>query len=137
MKKTAQQISYNMSMIRSKKTSIERTFAGGLRERKIRYRGNVKRVIGKPDFVVLDKKIAIFCDSAFWHGHRFMRTNRHKFKTNRAFWLNKILSNIKRDRFVNRQLKSLGWQVVRFWDFQINNNIEQCLNRLENIIIKP
>jgi len=35
----------------------------------IRYRKQYP-IFGKPDFVVVGRRIAIFCDSEFWHGYR-------------------------------------------------------------------
>lgn len=46
------------------------------------WRRNYK-VKGHPDFVFLDKKIAIFVDGCFWHGHNCRNT---KPKTNQEYW---------------------------------------------------
>ena len=116
-----------MSLIRSKGTSIEKIIRKELRKAKIKFRGNVKAVLGKPDFVVKDRKIAIFCDSAFWHGYRFGKTKTHNFKSNEKFWKRKIESNISRDKYVTRKLRRCGWVVIRFWDFQIKKDVEKCV----------
>lgn len=131
MQRSPEQISYNMSRIKSRDTSIELLFRSGLRKHKIRFRGNAVRLVGKPDFVILDKRTAVFCDSAFWHGYKFGKTNRHNFKANKSFWMNKIKKNIVRDRLVNKELKANGWRVLRFWDFQIKKNLEACLRRIK------
>jgi len=60
------------------------------------------------------RKLAISCDSAFWHGYPQMKTKRHEFKVRIDFWMNKIIRNIQRDKEVNEELKRLGWEVVRF-----------------------
>lgn len=119
-----------MSRIKSKGTKIEKIFAKALKRKGIKYRGNVKNVYGKPDFVLVGTKIAIFCDSAFWHGYKRMKTKRHVFKSNKKFWRDKITRNIARDYEVNRYLKRHGWIVLRFWDFNINRNIDKCMTKV-------
>lgn len=96
-----------------------------------RYRKNYKNLIGKPDFVLPKYKIAIFCDSAFWHGYKNMRTRRHQFKSNRRFWINKINRNIARDKTVNKLLRKEGWKVMRFWDFQIIKDSKSCVEKIK------
>lgn len=133
MRRTKSQISFNMSRIRSKGTRIEQLLASGLRKSKIKFR-RYASIIGKPDFIISGRKIAIFCDSAFWHGYRFLRTSRHKFKSNKKFWIEKIGKNIERDKIVNRVLKKQGWKILRFWDFQIKKDIDKCINKIESVM---
>lgn len=130
------QISYNMSRIKSKGTIIEMSFARALRSVGISYKKNYKHIIGTPDFVILDKKIAIFCDSAFWHGYKHMRTPRHNFKKRKSFWVQKILQNRQRDKTVNTELRRLGWSVIRLWDFQIHKDIKKCIAKVLSKIKK-
>ena len=118
-----------MSRIKASGSDIEKRLGSLLWKNGYRYRKQYN-IVGKPDFVFVKNKIAIFCDSSFWHGYKFGKTNRHKFKSNRRFWENKIKRNIKRDIFVNKELKKLGWKVARFWDFQIMNNGEKCLKKI-------
>ena len=119
-----------MSRIRSKGSLIEKKLACELRRKKISFRRHSKQVFGKPDFIIAKKKIAIFCDSAFWHGYKKLNSKRHAFKSNREFWINKIKRNIMRDRMVNRTLKKDGWVVLRFWDFEINKNCHLCIEKV-------
>lgn len=129
-KRTKEQISYNMSRIKSKNTLIERILGSALRKVSIKFKHNDKNVFGKPDFVISGYRIAIFCDSAFWHGYRNMSTKLHNFRSRRKFWLGKISSNIKRDKHVNNMLKKKGWRVIRFWDFQIREDVEKCRKKI-------
>lgn len=123
-----------MSRVKSKDTSIEKTLGKALWAAGFRYRKNYRKLQGTPDFVLVKHRIAIFCDSAFWHGYRNMTTKIHRFKSNKEFWTNKIVRNIQRDKEVNIALRKQGWKVIRFWDFQINNQIEECVERvLSNI----
>lgn len=126
MRKSSRQISYNMSQIRSKGSLIEQLFEKALKRVKCRYKTH-HNVFGKPDFVILNKKAAIFCDSSFWHGYKFLKTNRHRFKSNKKFWVEKIKANIKRDKLVTKTLRKQGWKVLRFWDFQIKKDADKCI----------
>ena len=132
MRRTKAQISFNMSRIRSKGTRIEKILSSALRKARIRFRQQIP-LIGKPDFLV-GRKVAVFCDSAFWHGYKKMETSRHDFKRNRTFWRNKIAKNIERDKNVNKELRDRGWKVVRFWDFQIIKDTEKCIKKIEKIL---
>jgi DNA mismatch endonuclease (patch repair protein) len=69
-----------------------------------------QKVFGKPDFLFRRNRLAIFVDGCFWHGcpkHCKMPNG------NRAFWKKKLAGNRARDRRVNRELRKLGWRVVR------------------------
>ena len=93
--------------------------------RGIRYRKNSKKVYGHPDIVFIGKKVAVFCDSEFWHGYDWEK-NRGAIKTRREFWIPKIERNIQRDREVNKTLKESGWTVVRFWGKDIKKDAGRC-----------
>ena len=69
MPKTQEQISYNMRQVKNKDSSIEPALRKELWRRGLHYRKNVKSVFGKPDIAFIGKKIAVFCDSEFWHGY--------------------------------------------------------------------
>ena len=128
-------ISFNMSRIKSSGTSIERKMLHSLRLTKLdKHRRNSCNIIGKPDFAWKKHKVAVFCDSAFWHGYRNMSTARHEFKHNKKFWVAKIKRNIERDKEVNRLLRRDGWEVLRFWDFQIKKDINKCIQKIESVI---
>jgi len=123
--KTKEQISFNMSRVRSSGTIIERKLGKALWTAGIRYRKQYKKLIGKPDFVVIWAKIAIFCDSSFWHGRNW-QSAQMEIKSNRSFWISKIESNITRDENVNATLANLGWRVFRFWDTEIHADAVLC-----------
>lgn len=124
--KSKEQISRNMSRVRSYGSVIERTLGKALWAEGIRYRKQYKMVPGRPDFALVGRKVAIFCDSSFWHGRGYPETGT-QFKSNRDFWLAKIQRNIARDEQVNLMLRELGWVVLRFWDDQILRDTEECV----------
>ena len=76
-------------------------------------------LFGNPDFVFPKRKVAVFVDGEFWHGHP---TRGQIPKTNTEFWKNKINKNRRRDREVNRTLKKRGWKIVRIWQHELKNN---------------
>ena len=130
---TPEQRRKNMQHIRSKDTSIEIKLRKALWHEGIRYRKNYKELPGKPDIAITKYRIAIFCDSSFWHGRDFDK--KKPVDTNHEYWDSKIKKNMKRDLDVNRQLKEMGWLVLRFWDIEINKQLEMCVNTvLEGII---
>ncbi len=124
--------SYKMSRVRAKNTGIEKRFAVVLRKHGLRgYRRNVRGVLGTPDFCWKDKKIAVFCDSSFWHGYDW-KNQIKTIKTRKKFWVNKIETNIGRDKRINRELRKEGWKVLRFWDFDINKDADQCIAEIKD-----
>jgi DNA mismatch endonuclease (patch repair protein) len=117
----------NMQNIRSKGTKPELILMSELKKLKIYFATHAKNIIGKPDIVFRRKKIAVFVDSDFWHGHktRFVMP-----KTNKDYWAKKIANNKKRDREVNKTLKTTDWRVIRLWEYDILKNPQKCVNRI-------
>lgn len=131
-KKTEEQISYNMKRVKNKGSEIETLLQKELWSRGLRYRKNVKGITGKPDIAFIGKKIAVFCDSEFWHGYDW--ENRKKdFKSNTEFWIHKIERNIQRDIEVTNELETQGWIVIRFWGKEIKKNVSGCADEIERI----
>ena len=130
MKKTKEQISFNMSRVKNKDSDIELALRKELWNRGLRYRKNVTSIMGKPDIVFLRKKVAVFCDSEFWHGYNW-EERKKDFKTNQSFWIPKIERNIERDKEVNEFLESEGWKVIRFWGRDIKKNCGNCVDEIE------
>ena len=114
-------ISYTMSRIRGKDTGIEMKIRKELYQMGIRYRCNSKFIYGHPDISFKKYKIAVFCDSEFWHGYHF-EENKEKIKSHLEYWIPKIERNIERDKEVNEKLLSQGYLVLRFWGNEINKD---------------
>lgn len=131
-KKTLEQISYNMKKVKSKGSEIEILLQKELWRRGLRYRKNVKTIEGKPDIAFIGKKIAVFCDSEFWHGYDW-ENRKNDIKSNQDFWIPKIERNIQRDVEVTQKLQSDGWVVLRFWGKEIKKNLEECADIVERI----
>lgn len=129
MSKTQEQIHYNMQQVKNKDSKIELLLRKALRQKGLRYRKNVKSVFGHPDIAFIGKKVAVFCDSEFWHGYDWEH-RKEDFKVRQDFWIPKIERNRKRDREVNEKLINDGWVVLRFWGKEIKNNLENCVSQI-------
>lgn len=130
---TKEQRSKTMRAIKNKDSKIEIKLREALWNKGARYRKNYKKIVGCPDIAFPSKKIAIFCDSEFWHGFDW-DNKKNKIKSNRDFWIPKIERNIQRDKEVNRALKNEGWIVLRFWGKEIKKNLDHCVNKIINVI---
>ncbi|MBL7131338.1 MAG: very short patch repair endonuclease [Candidatus Omnitrophica bacterium] len=119
-----------MRKIRSDKTTPEILLQKALRKEKIKFRKNCTTIAGKPDIVLIKKKIAVFVDGEFWHGYRW-KQKKKKIKDNRDYWIPKIERNIVRDRKHNRKLKNSGWQVIRFWQQQVIKDLPKCIQKIK------
>lgn len=130
---TPEQRRKNMQAIRSKDTSIEIKLRKALWAKGIRYRKNYKNVIGKPDIAITKCKIAVFCDSDYWHGYDWENRNQ-RIKSNREYWIPKIERNMERDCQVTKALEDDGWLVLRFWEWQIKKQLDDCVNTIIEFI---
>ena len=123
----------NMQAVKNKNSRIEIILGKTLWNNGLRYRKNDKTVFGKPDFTFKKHKIAIFCDSEFWHGKDW-ESHKYDHKSNQNFWLPKIERNIQRDTEVNAELKKQGWTVLRFWGKDILKNTAECVRVVQETI---
>ncbi len=130
---TPEQRHRNMQAIKSKDSKIELLLRKGLWARGLHYRKNVKTVFGKPDIAFVGKKIAVFCDSEFWHGYDWNH-KKNEIKSNKEFWIEKIERNMSRDNEVNEHLMSQGWIVLRFWGNEIQNCLDECVGDIERVM---
>jgi len=121
---TKEKRSWVMSRIKGKNTKIELKMKKILSNLGYSYEMHPE-MFGNPDFVLKRKKIVIFCDGDFWHGHNY-----DVKKPSKKFWRDKIERNMARDRRISRKLRSEGWAVLRFWEHDIEKRIDVCINRL-------
>lgn len=128
-------ISKNMRHIRSKDTSIEVKLRKELWHKGYRYRKNYKKLPGSPDIVLTKYKIAIFCDSEFFHGKDWeVLKARLEKGSNPDYWIKKIERNRDRDMENDKKLLFLGWTVIHFWGKDILRNTEECIRVIEETI---
>lgn len=132
---TPQQRHKNMSHIKNKDTRIEITLRKALWHKGYRYRKNYDKLPGKPDIALTKYKIAIFCDSEFFHGKDWEILKARLTRSNNSdFWINKIKRNIERDDEKDKELLFLGWTVIHFWGNDILKNTDECIRVIEETI---
>ena len=132
-KHTPEQRRRNMQAVKNKDSQIELLLRQELWSRGLRYRKNVNRIYGKPDIVFIGKKVAVFCDSEFWHGYNW-EERKKDFKSHQEFWIPKIERNMERGVEVTAKLESEGWTVIRFWGNEIKKNTAQCADIIEKAV---
>lgn len=132
---TKEQRHKNMSHIKSKDTSIEVKLRKALWNKGYRYRKNYSKLPGKPDIVLTKYKIAVFCDSEFFHGKDWeVLKPRLERGDNSQYWVSKIARNRERDDEINKRLLFEGWTVIRFWGKDISKNAEECVRVVEEAV---
>lgn len=133
---TAKQRRKNMQHIKNKDTLIELKLRKKLWNKGYRYRKNVNKLPGKPDIVLSKYKIAIFCDSEFFHGKDWDALKSRLEKSNNSeYWIKKISRNRQRDDEINKRLSFMGWTVVRFWGKEILTNSDECVSVIGGRVI--
>ena len=116
-----------MRRIRSSNTKPEKIVRSLLHRMGFRFRINQNNLPGKPDIVLKKHSTIIFVHGCFWHGHRNCKRSNTP-KTNRDYWINKIQTNVKRDKKNIRELKKQGWKVIVVWECYANKTAK--LNKL-------
>ncbi len=115
-----------MSKVRSKgNASTEMRLIAYFRTRGIKGWRRGYAVKGKPDFVFLARKIAVFADGCFWHGHDCRNT---RPSANAEFWAEKRRKNMARDREITARFERRGWTVIRVWECELKAKNESVLD---------
>lgn len=124
-----------MSSVHSKGTDIEVKLRKALWNNGLRYRKNLKTLPGKPDIAFTKYRLAVFCDSEFWHGKdwEILKSKLEK-GTRPDFWIAKIERNRNRDMQTNQELEYMGWTVLRFWGKEILSQTDKCVRVIEETI---
>lgn len=89
-------------------------------------------VKGHPDFVFLDKKIAIFVDGCFWHGHNCRNT---RPSDNAEYWQKKRERNIKHDKEITALFENRGWTVIRIWECEFKKKNRMLLLKKLSVVL--
>jgi DNA mismatch endonuclease (patch repair protein) len=116
-----------MSRIRAKDTQPELALRRALHAAGCRgWRCHPKKVPGRPDVAFTRRRVAVFVDGRFWHGHPDYFT----FGKSGEYWDRKIARTQERDRLANEALREKGWTVLRFWDFEVEEDLATCVDRV-------
>lgn len=89
-----------------KNTKIEIVLQQELTKRKISFITH-KPIIGQPD-IFIEPNICIFADGNYWHN---------------------LPKAQERDKRISKELEDKGYRVLRFWEKEINNNIDRCIKK--------
>ena len=124
-----------MAAIHGKNTKPEMVVRRWLWAHGFRYRVNHPRLPGKPDIVLRKYKTCIFVNGCFWHGHHTQMHNSQFIiessdcckipKTNRSFWVSKIMRNKERDLKVQQQLATMGWHCITVWECELKPKVRE------------
>ncbi len=104
-----------MSRIRSKDTQPEKLVRAALRRLGYRFRTYPLKLPGKPDIVLLRRRLLIFVHGCFWPRHRGCKFA-YTPKSRISFWQKKFLENVERDKMKAKELKKMGWRVSVVWE---------------------
>jgi|GEM_PF-845211 len=129
--RTPEQRKRIMSAVKRRNTGPELTLRRALWAAGVRgWRCDYARAPGRPDLAWPGRKVAVFVDGAFWHGH----PSRHKSGRSGKYWDEKIAANIARDRRVDGELEAAGWRVARFWDFEVRKSLPATVEKVREIL---
>ena len=132
---TPEQRRRNMTSIRGRDTGPEMAVRRLLHAAGYRFRLHRRDLPGRPDIVLPGRRTVIFVHGCFWHRHAGCRYTTTP-ATRTEFWLEKFSRNVERDRRVERELTSLGWNVVIVWECELKD-LETLLTRLRTAIDRP
>jgi DNA mismatch endonuclease (patch repair protein) len=125
--------SRNMAAIRSTNTKPELALRAALRlAGATGYRVHLRTLPGKPDIAFTRWRVAVFVDGVFWHGH----PDHFNPATATQYWRDKIARTQERDRKADQALTALGWQVVRFWDRELQDDPDSQINKVLDALIE-
>ena len=121
-----------MRSVRTQDTAPEIRLRRALWKVGLRYRTRTRIESTKPDVAFLRKRVLVFVDGCFWHG-----CPRHYTKPaeNAAFWSAKIEKNRVRDARNNQILESKGWTVLRFWECEVEKELDRVVGRIQHCLL--
>jgi len=112
-----------LQVLPPKDTVPELTLQLALSKRGILFRKH-EPIIGQPD-IFIEPNICIFVDGCFWHG------------CEQCLSQARVLSRLKakeHDAKVSQVLREKGYTVLRFWEHEIRNHLEICLQLVQELI---
>lgn len=115
-----------MSRVRGKDTKLELRVRHYLHRAGLRYVLHDNNLPGKPDLSFPARRVAVFVNGCFWHGHNGCKRATLP-STRPEFWRAKIEGNRERDKRHRETLTALGWHVRVLWQCSIT---ERALSEL-------
>ena len=89
-------------------------------------------VVGHPDFTFKKKRVVVFVDGCFWHGHdcRNLQPSSHS-----EYWIQKINHNKAHDIEITERFTKRGWRVIRIWECELTKKKRALLlSKLEPLL---
>jgi len=114
-----------MAGIRGRNTSPELRVRRALFSMGYRYRLHRKDLPGTPDIVLPGRRIAIFVNGCFWHGHAGCKFAKIP-STRPDFWTQKFEQNRQRDRTAVASLLEKKWRVLVVWECFTRKNPQEA-----------
>jgi DNA mismatch endonuclease, patch repair protein len=120
-----------MARVRAKNTGPELVLRRALHAAGVRgWRCHYARAPGSPDLAWPARRLAVFVDGAFWHGH----PSRASSGRDSPYWRQKVARNMQRDAQVNDDLAEAGWRVLRLWDFEVTRDTRAAVRRVQEAL---
>ena len=121
-----------MRSVRTRDTAPEIRLRRALWKTGLRYRTRTRIERTKPDIAFLGRRLLVFVDGCFWHG-----CPRHYTQPveNAAFWSAKIEKNRARDARNNQALEAAGWKVLRFWECEVEKDLERVITSIQRHLL--
>jgi DNA mismatch endonuclease (patch repair protein) len=120
-----------MQAVKSKDTELENTVMKNLWNRGIRFRRNVRDLLGTPDIAIKKHRLVVFVDSCFWHG---CKIHFRVPETNREYWQKKIERNKARDLKTTEYYVNHDWHILRIWEHELKQDFEGTIERIVDFV---
>ena len=119
--------SEQMARIKGRNTQPELVLRRALAAEGVRLATPGPAPVGRPDLVLARPMVAVFIDGCFWHGcpEHYVRP-----RSRGEFWSAKLRGNVDRDRRQTLALEEAGWRVVRIWEHEVFECLENVVARV-------
>lgn len=107
-------------------SSIEVKVRNHLEKLGVEYEANVVRILGIPDIVVKNTNILIFCDGCFYHACKECRDGNMNMR---------FIKRRGRDKRITSELTKEGYNVIRIWEHEINNNDFSKIDEVLGLVV--
>lgn len=133
---SSEKASRMLAKVKGADTEGEKLLRSTLWRLGFRFRKNVRELSGKPDIVFQRERVVVFCDGDFWHGRNWRKDKRRLAAgPNAPYWVAKIAANRDRDKRYNKELKKLGWSVLRFWESDVRADPTRAAQEIAEVVI--
>ena len=125
--------SARMRAVGQRNTAAEMRLRRALWRVGLRYLANPRIAETRPDIAFRGARVAVFVDGCFWHG-----CPRHYGcpASNVEFWQHRLATNVARDRRNDAQLSEANWHVMRFWECEVNRDLDHLVKLVRRAVIR-